>query len=441
MVRLTMVRAMVRVAAAALVAASAGCGKVEDGDGGGSSDGGDGTGDHRDGGGGEEDGSIGPVDDCEPGEPIACDGAELRVCNAAGDGEERVTCGLRCNAEGPACEDIIDPSNGLAAALDLAESAPGLLIDGGGTIFFDTVDDVSGTTATIDGQAFEASVVAGVGTNPDVLVVPVSMLRVVSGTTFSVQGTRAIAFVSWGDVRIQGTFRVVAGRSEDVEEDCWGDASTPVGNDDDIPGPGGGSFASFGGNGGAITNVPNGAGHAAGELVGNEALVPLRGGCPGGSDGIGGQGIGGGALQLVSRTLITIPGALGANGGGGCVSSGGGSGGGLLLEAPVVTVAGGVFANGGGGGCGGFSCADSGTNSTTPAAGDDVCTEAVGGNGAAGTTDATDGTSATNSAGEVNRAGGGGGGFGRIRINTLDATVAGASTFSPSPSLAPVAGR
>jgi hypothetical protein len=426
---------LVSVCGALLICGAVACGKVS------SEESGDGDGnDHRDG--GEPDAPTGPVDDCEPGEAIACDGLELRVCNQAGDGEERVTCGLRCDPGGPVCQDMIDPSNGLASALDLAEAAPALVVDTGGTVFFDTVENVSGTTATIGEQTFEVSVVDGAGTNPDVLVVPVASLRVVAGTTFSVQGTRAIAFVSWGDVRMQGTLRVVAGRSEAVEEDCWGRGSDPVGNDDDIPGPGGGSFATYGGNGGEITNVAGaGAGKPAGELVGNETLVPLRGGCPGGSDGIGGQGIGGGAIQIASRTLITVPGALGANGGGGCVSSGGGSGGGLLLEAPIVTVAGGVFANGGGGGCGGFSCGDSATMSTTPAQGDDVCTEAVGGDGAAGDTQATDGTSDTNSAGQVDRAGGGGGGFGRIRINTVDGTVTGASTFSPAPSLGTVAGR
>jgi hypothetical protein len=436
-----MFRSVALVVAGVLLAFAAACGKVEgggdDGDGDGDGDGAD----HRDGG-GDGDSGIGPVDDCEPGEPIACDGAELRVCNAAGDGEERVTCALRCDPDGPACHDIIDPSNGLAAALDLAESAPDLVVDGGGTIFFDTVNDVAGTTATINGQTFETTVIAGAGTAPDVLVVPVASLRVVAGTIFSVVGERAVAFVSWGDVRIQGEMRALAGRSESVEEDCWGRASGEVGTDEDVPGPGGGSFATFGGNGGSVTGIGTaGTGKAAGDLVGNETLVPLRGGCPGGFDGFGGPGIGGGALQIASRTLITIPGALGANGGGGCVSSGGGSGGGLLLEAPMVTVAGGVFANGGGGGCGGFSCAESATMSTTPAAGDDVCTVATGGDGAAGDVEATDGTDDPNNAGQADRAGGGGGGLGRIRVNTLDGTVAGASTFSPAPSLGEVAGR
>jgi hypothetical protein len=426
--------------AAVLLFAGAGCGKVEGGEGDGG-DQGDGS-DHRDGGGGGDgDGGIGPVDDCEPGEPIACDGAELRVCNSAGDGEERTACALRCNPDGPACEDIIDPSNGLAEELDLAEAAPALVVDGGGTVFFDTVDQVEGTTATIADQAFEVIVVPGAGTAPDILVVPVASLRVVADTTFSVQGARAIAFVSWGDVRIQGTLRVVAGRSADVEEDCWGNASTPAGNDDDIPGPGGGSFATFGGNGGSVPGTIGGQGQAGGELVGNQTLVPLRGGCPGGSDGLGGPGLGGGAIQIASRTAITVSGALGANGGGGCVSSGGGSGGALLLEAPVVTVGGGLYANGGGGGCGGFSCADSGDMNETPAAGDDVCTVATGGDGAAGDVEATDGTDDPNDVGSTDRAGGGGGGFGRIRVNSLDGTIAGSSTFSPQPSLGTVAGR
>ena len=431
-----MVRSGMLVVAAAVFALAAACGKVE----GGGDEGDDGDGaDHRDSGSG--DGDSGPVDDCEPGEPIACDGAELRVCNAAGDGEERVTCALRCDPDGPACQEIIDPSNGLAAALDLAETGPALLLDSSDTFYFDTVENVSGTTATIGDQTVEVLVVAGAGNAPDVVVVPVASLRIVADTTFSIQGARAIAFVSWGDVRIQGTLRVVAGQSVEIEEDCWGRASGGVGADDDIPGPGGGSFGSVGGNGGAVTGTAGAAGKAAGEVTGNETLIPLRGGCPGGGDGIGGPGYGGGAIQIASRTLITVPGALGAGGGGGCVSSGGGSGGGLLLEAPSVTVAGGLFANGGGGGCGGFSCGESSTMSTTPAPGDDICAVAVGGNGATGASAATSGTSDPNNAGETDRAGGGGGGLGRIRINTLDGTVAGASTFSPDPSLGQVAGR
>jgi len=429
----------------AVVALASACGKVDSGgDGTGDGDG-DGV-DHRDGGGGGQPDAIGPVDDCEPGEPIACDGSELRVCNAAGDGEERVTCGLRCDPDGLVCEDIIDPSNGFAALLDGAEDAPALVIDGGGTVFFDSdynVDEDAGT-GDFEGTVVPVTVVPVAGPAPDVVVVPVASLRVAAGSVLSLQGPRAVVFVSWGDVRIQGELRSLAGRSEEVEEDCWGRPSGGVGANNDISGPGGGSFASAGGSGGAVVGTSGAAGKAAGDLIGNLTLVPLRGGCPGGADGIGGAGIGGGAVQISSRTLITVPGAIGASGGGGCVSSGGGSGGAILLEAPAVTVGGGVYANGGSGGCGGFSCGEAGSLSTTPAPGDDACADgsgAYGGDGAAVGVDATSGDDVTNTPGATDRAGGGGGGLGRIRINTLDGTIMGASTFSPDPSLGQVAGR
>lgn len=435
---------LVSLCGVALVMFAAACGKVEDGGDGGSGDGdGDGSGDHRDGGGGE-DGSIGPVDDCEPGEPIACDGAELRICNDAGDGEERVTCALRCDADGPACQDIIDPSNGFAALLDQAEGAPALVIDG--AVFFDSdfnVDEETGM-GDFEGQMVPVTIVPVGGAAPDVVVVRVASLRVTADSELALQGPRAVVFVSWGDVRIIGTLRAMAGRSEEVEEDCWGRPSGGVGANNDIPGPGGGSFASVGGSGGEVVGTAGAAGKAPGGTIGTATLIPLRGGCPGGADGLGGPGSGGGAVQISSRTAIFVPGIVGASGGGGCVSSAGGSGGGILLEAPAVTVAGGVFANGGGGGCGSFSCADDGAYSTTPAPGDDICADGsgvIGGDGAAGGTAATDGDDATNTVGETDRAGGGGGGLGRIRINTLDGTVAGTSTFSPDPSLGEVAGR
>ena len=114
---------------------------------------------------------------------------------------------------------------------------------------------------------------------------------------------------------------------------------------------------------------------------------------------------------------------------------------GVLLEAPSVSVAGGLFANGGGGGCGGFSCGEPATMSTTPAPGDDICDQATGGNGAAGDLQATVGGNVTGTAGATDRAGGGGGGFGRIRVNSLDGAIEGTPVLSPDASVGQVAGR
>jgi hypothetical protein len=115
-------------------------------------------------------------------------------------------------------------------------------------------------------------------------------------------------------------------------------------------GGGGGGFASNGARGGDISNNSN-PGGAGGTANGNQRLVPLRGGCRGGYVKDGGTiltirgGGGGGAIQLVSRTRITIDGEVHLAGQQGStedykdqyqnvVISGGGSGGALLLEAP-----------------------------------------------------------------------------------------------------------
>ncbi|HEU4731513.1 MAG TPA: hypothetical protein VFT22_26645, partial [Kofleriaceae bacterium] len=163
------------------------------------------------------------------------------------------------------------------------------------------------------------------------------------------------------------------------------------------------------------------------------------------------SGGGGGGIQIVSNTSITIGdnGFVSANGGGGqgpsgqvaCLvgtpcgnGEGGGSGGGILLEAPVVTVAasGGIVANGGAATCRVAGSAQGGQLSANPSAAQ-TCSGDVGsgGNGAAGALGALNGVSGS---GSNPVGGGGGGGAGRIRVN-----VALGTTFSPAGLVSPAA--
>lgn len=170
---------------------------------------------------------------------------------------------------------------------------------------------------------------------------------------------------------------------------------------------GGGGFCGMGGDGAAW---PGGIAASGGAVTGNEHIIPLVGGSPGGA-GAGFPGAGGGAIQLVAAAgvIIGVNGLVTANGGvggdamGAWMADGGGSGGAILIEATTVSTPGAVLANGGPGGRGGEGDAvpgGSGSMSDTP----------HGLNGACPTASCFPQTGAAASAG--------GGGAGWVRINT-----------------------
>jgi hypothetical protein len=150
-------------------------------------------------------------------------------------------------------------------------------------------------------------------------------------------------------------------------------------------------------------------------------LVPLMGGSSGGAtDMFSDTNHGGGAIELVSGTSVTIgaDGVINMGGGRGRYAMGGGSGGGILLEAPTVTVRGVLAANGGGGGTrnyGGMTAQDGQPNNIA-AHGDGFDSgsgKSSGGFGSAG--NMINGGAGSPSTNDYS---GGGGGAGRIRINT-----------------------
>jgi hypothetical protein len=207
-------------------------------------------------------------------------------------------------------------------------------------------------------------------------------------------------------------------------------------------GAGGASYCGLGGAGGQATAANGGPG----KTYGSPTLIPLTGGSAGGVGDLF-SGAGGGAVQLVAGTSITVAasGIVSAGGGGGYdgngagqyAASAGGSGGALLFEAPAVTIAGLLEANGGGGGGGlqsGGTIAPDATPSSTPAAGGAPGTTGAGGTGSAGAITSGGAGAAGDPAtgpGE-NGPGAGGGGAGYIRINTSSASATLSGTLSPA---------
>ena len=389
-------------------------------------------------------------EDCTPSSTTCADGT-LTVCDASGHVETSDACPLGCHPNGTRCNDL-DPSNGLAGALDQASGLSAVTIPDGATIDTDTGIVTSGS-----GQVSVANTLISAPTNG----VDIRVFRAGSFTIgdVTVSGTAAVAFVSDGDIDIVGDLVL---STASAPGQVWACHATTVNiASDDQVGAGGGGFGTAGASGG---NWGTSGGRPGSGAAGGAALVPLRGGCPGGSvvsdpGGILVQyavgGLGGGAIQLVSRTRIVIGDASGtprgsieANGGGAALGTiipqggaGGGSGGGILLEAPVVEIetGSGLSANGGTGTCSTSDGSD-GTFGSASAIGP-TCSGVVGGNGGSVMAAPTRGG---NVAADSSLWGGGGGGaVGRIRFNTADGTFVsnGTTVVSPSASTGTVGTR
>jgi len=351
---------------------------------------------------GDDGGTDAPSPFCTANQP-RCEGNQLLRCNSDGTAEISESCSIGCSVDDLRCKDV-RPSNGLGVYLDMTGSEPDL--DLGTTASINTDDG----SVVVDGKpVMVRSALMAQASAPTILVFVVHSLI---ATDVTITGSNAFALVSNGDVKIGGVFAASAvrgtpGAGRFNDGTCQGGPAivleTPV-----YSGAGGGGFGLAGGNGGSATSGDGStaSGGAGGTPTGNPALVPLRGGCDAGKiGGLSLHGTGGGAMQLVSRTLILLGGVIAANG---SAETGGGSGGGILLEAPVVDVSGSVVANGGAG-------------------------NAVAGNGATVNLAGTGATAVS--------AGYGGGSVGRIRINTISGGFHRAGVFSPNPSTGAIATR
>lgn len=381
---------------------------------------------------------------CTANQPLRCDSGKLARCNGDGSAEVMEPCALGCSETEIRCLDVA-PSNGMSVYLDQTSGQLDLNLGVSATINTDTGEVKVGAGAV----TAKTDVLAQAGAPP----IRVLIVRSLVANDVVASGTSALAIVSNGEIRIDGTFEVSAkgitpGPGAFDDNSCKG-KSQPPGGGGVKSGFGGGGFGTPGGQGGSARNAVGVAPRSAGGTIsGNATLVPLRGGCSGGAVATGG---GGGAIQVVSRSRIVIGGRLAANG---SVAIGAGSGGGILLEAPTVEIGGRVVANGAGGGNrGDFGCglgADGGFDGT-PAAGGAGCPLfggrlGAGGNGAALYVEATAGEDVDISQAPVNsdalaQGGNGGGGAGRIRFNTAPGGQRTAGIVSPNATTGTIATR
>jgi hypothetical protein len=371
-----------------------------------------------------------------------CVNGVASTCDASGNVTSQEMCPLGCFQDQPRCRDI-SPSNGLSLYLDMVATPPDLDLDNA------QIDTQAGTITTasgaVDAPTFLVSPPVG-GSSIRVFVANhVHIGNVVAGQYGGPQSNGpALAILASGDIVVDGRFALYGSAGGYLDPACVG----AKGNEEDIntegvtAPSGGGGNATPGGAGGSVQTYE--VGGNGGGVAGTDELVPLRGGCPAGGLDTLSYGVwspygasGGGALQLASRTKITVTGAIAADGesgwvrfnpqtGSGVALTGGGAGGGILLEAPAVEIgpAGKLLARGGGGS----------TLGSTPTVVDDVnpmsgfeCSSPStycgnGGHGASATSGAANGGNASFSSGVQVTAGGGGGGLGRLRINTPTGT-------------------
>lgn len=315
--------------------------------------------------------------ECQPG-PAVCAAGMLTACddqghfiryqvpNGGASGEavtvtlDEYPCPLGCAASADACAEPA-PSNGLSAAMD----DPDTSLDGTDVV----IDDISGDTLLVvsngapggqvvlaeadGGEIAVPAVVVPQANGLDIVALKVRSLTVAEGARLKVIGTKAFAIASDLDVYVAGQIDL-SGATSGGGMSPTASCSVPM-----APGAGGGA-GNYQAGGASSTGVAGGTSLAAS----SPDLSPLEGGC---SNFLG---IGGGAIQIVSRTRIALAttgvvnvsgrGGQGIDNGGTLYVFGGGSGGGVLLEAPAV-----VFAQGSRvAGRGGAGAAGNTTNNT-----------------------------------------------------------------------------
>ena len=378
--------------------------------------------------------------DCHPSAATCTsDGSAVEMCNGSGAVASTDACAFGCGSDGGAhCTKLV-PSNGLQMYFDMVPNpvdlsfANGELAIGSDSAKF----TVNGGSAATSVTVFHVAAPTG-GAPLDVIVgrkITLDKIRIVDADLSINEGVGpAIAFLATDDLEVSGSVLLQTGGVN--IPGCKGglEVTTTIGTSNRWGGGGGGGNATDGASGGAVVSSVPGA--TAGHAVGNDELVPLKGGCPGGfAPQIAGGG-GGGAAQLVSLTAIHINASVVADGNVSIASGfngcGGGAGGGILVEAPSVTldVAGALLARGGGGYSGDETDPIAPADGSTIPGGVCSTNTACGNGGNGGTTTAAPGVGSNVpvSASNFIVAGGGGGGVGRIRINTRDGSFAKAST-------------
>jgi len=316
-----------------------------------------------------------PEDGCEL-DVAAPDQCDCGVPNTDSDGDGTADCKDLCPrvaATASACFPY-QPRNFDPELVDWL-AAPDAVLDCG-TTTIDTSGAVTLTNFCGPAPTPTPIIVAQPG-GGEVVVIALTSLQVAAGATVRVIGSRPLIFAVADAASIAGTIDASAdgtthGAGGNI--DCGSAAGTDVpsrcGNE--TGGGGGGGFGTSGGRGGAGDDCGGGLG---GGTRGTAELVPLMGGCRGGTGGgCTGRGGAGGALQISAGSSLLVTGSLRVHGGDGPAScggqlggAGGGSGGGLLLEAESIDLTSAVLdARGGNGGNGSSRTTSGGIGSTDP---------------------------------------------------------------------------
>ncbi len=299
-----------------------------------------------------------------------------------------------------------------------------------------TLEDPLGTAITHQSETTDLN---GINTR----IISVDALTLSPVATLRGEGSLPLVIAAWGNIEIAGTINFDSRRGRPGSganpAACETSGAAQGGSDSGGgAGGGGGGFGGNGGKGGDGDDNGNGTLGGAGGVGLLQAPTRVRGGCPSAS---GGSGLtaaaeaspGGGAIQLTSKTKLSITGSIFAGGAGGlggptdsrAGGSGGGSGGFVGLEAPIVEIdnAALLVANGGGGGEGTSSSrtgvdGQDGRHTLAQASGGDGNSDfgTGGGKGGADTTLAGESVTDTLAAG----GGGGGGSVGFVLLRSPD---------------------
>ena len=363
----------------------------------------------------------------------------------SGAESSRIRCGSGRCAPGDFCNSLAEcvpsfpyvPSNFTEQQLDEVPSTIRVEIASPTTINTQTED--GGVEARLEGGGvldLPFKVIAQGGTSTPAVVLHARSIHVADAGLLTVEGARPLIIAVREDANINGTIITRAG----ADIDC----ALPESDDDDFDGEsqGGGSGGGFGKRGGDGPNASTYASVGQG-TSGTASLVPLRGGCRGGTGGpdkSADGGRGGGAFQLSAVRDVFINGTVAAPGRGGRGAptklggggGGGGSGGGLLFEGRRIVLSGlaRLTANGGGGGqgasthegsCGspgedGLTDGERNASGGTKGIGSSGCA-GEGGQGGSGLGDAGPGAFPGDCTPFDGGGGGGGGAVGRIRLN------------------------
>jgi len=380
--------------------------------------------------------SIGGCRLCEPNQTVCANGM-VASCDANGNQTQPIVCPLGCFEDQPRCRDI-DPSNRLGLYYDMVATPPDVDLTGSWNLNASTGILTGPGGVTLTPPTFEVPSLAG---GPETRLFVVNKLTIGDLMIFDDYSQalyRSVSFLASGDVTVTGTVTIASSAGSIHSSSCRG-ASGTDGAEQFGPctflSPGGGGAATSGAHGGTVIDSNPPVYKAGGIANGTDDLQPLVGGCSGGGASNSNSGVttaeggwGGGAIQISSRTSITVTGAIHADGDDGfsdrdqgCRESwlGAGGGGAILLEAPKVALSANAMVSAIGGT--GWGC--------TPG----TATCGAKGKGGTGTAAASPGGDAVFSTALGQDAeyysGGGGGGVGRVRINTqsgsytLDATA------------------